>query len=68
MRLFESCEEYISLFVIAYLIMIDISSTFICFYWYLKKSNTSVININYLSIINYLLIILKNEHIAFFMK
>ena len=43
-----SCTEYIVLFVIviAFLIIISISSTFIYFHWYLKKSNTGVININ----------------------
>ena len=35
------------LFVISFLVMIGISSSFICFYWYLKRSNTNVtININ----------------------
>ena len=37
---------YIILFVIAFLIAIGISSTFIYFHWYLKNSNTGVININ----------------------
>ena len=41
-----SCAVCIVLFVIAFLMMIGISSAFIYFYWYLKKSNTFVININ----------------------
>ena len=41
-----SCTVCIVLFVIAFLMMIGISSAFIYFYWYLKKSNTVVININ----------------------
>ena len=41
-----SCAVCIVLFVIAFLMMIGISSAFIYFYWYLKKSNTVVININ----------------------
>ena len=41
-----SCTVCIVLFVIAFLMMIGISSAFIYFYWYLKKSNTFVININ----------------------
>ena len=40
-----SCIIYIILFVIAFLI-IGISSGFIYFHWYLKNSNTGVININ----------------------
>ena len=41
-----SCTVYIVLFVIAFLIIIGITSAFIYFHWYLKKSNTGVININ----------------------
>ena len=41
-----SCAIYIVLFVIAFLIIIGISSAFIYFHWYLKKSSTGVININ----------------------
>ena len=40
------CTKYILLFVIAFLIIIDISSAFICFHWYLKKENTIITNIN----------------------
>ena len=41
-----SCTIYIVLFVIAFLIVISISSAFVYFHWYLKKSNTGVSNIN----------------------
>ena len=41
-----ACTIYIVLFVIAFLIIIVISSAFIYFHWYLKKSNTNVVNIN----------------------
>ena len=40
------CTVYIVLFVIAVLIIICISSVFVCFHWYLTKSSTGVININ----------------------
>ena len=42
----NSCTIYIVLFVIAFLIMIGISSEFVYFHWYLKNSNTNVLNIN----------------------
>ena len=42
----NSCRIYIVLFVIAFLIIIDISSAFIYFHWYLKKSSTNITNIN----------------------
>ena len=42
----NSCTIYIVLFAIAFLIMIGISSAFVYFHWYLKKSNTNVLNIN----------------------
>ena len=43
----NSCSIYIVLFVIAFLIIIGISSAFIYFQWYLKRSNTNTIaNIN----------------------
>ena len=41
-----SCTIYIVLFAIAFLIIIGIRSAFIYFHWYLKKSNTNVVNIN----------------------
>ena len=41
-----SCTICIVLFDIAFLIIIGISSAFIYFHWYLKKSNIGVININ----------------------
>ena len=41
-----SCTVYIVLFVVAVLMIIVISSAFIYFHWYLKKSNTGIININ----------------------
>ena len=37
---------YIILFFIVFLIIITISGAFIYFYWYLKKSNIGVTNIN----------------------
>ena len=42
----NSCTVYIILFVINFLITIGISSVFIYFHWYLKESNTGVVNIN----------------------
>ena len=42
----DSCTIYIVLFVIAFLIIIGISSAFIYFHWYLKKDNTIITNIN----------------------
>ena len=42
----NSCTIYIVLFAIAFLIMIGISSVFVYFHWYLKNSNTNVLNIN----------------------
>ena len=41
-----SCKIYIVLFVIAFLIIIDISSAFIYFHWCLKKENAIITNIN----------------------
>ena len=41
------CTIFIVLFAIAFLIIIGISGAFIYFHWYLKKSNTDVININH---------------------
>ena len=46
MKVYVGLVQYIVLFVIAFLMMIGISSAFVYFYWYLKKSNTVVININ----------------------
>ena len=40
----RSCTVYILLFTI--FLIIIISRTFIYFYWYLKKSNTCIVNIN----------------------
>ena len=45
-NLCNSCTVYIVLFVIAFLIIIGISSAFIYFHWYLKKSSTNIANIN----------------------
>ena len=42
----NSCVIYIVLFVIAFLIIIGISSAFIYFHWYLKKSNISITSVN----------------------
>ena len=42
----NSCTIYIVLFLIAFLIFIGISTAFIYLRWYLKKSNTCVVNIN----------------------
>ena len=41
-----SCIIYIILFVIAFFIIICISSVLIHFHWYFKKSNKGVISIN----------------------
>ena len=41
-----SCTIYTVLFVVTILMIIVISSAFIYFHWYLRKSNTGVININ----------------------
>ena len=41
----NSCTTYIVLFVIGFLIIIGISSTFIYFHWYLK-SDTNITNTN----------------------
>ena len=41
-----SCTVYITLFFIAFLIMIGISSAFIYFHWYLKQSYTGIVSIN----------------------
>ena len=40
----SSFTIYISLFVIALLTIIGISSAFIYFHWYLKKSNIEIVN------------------------
>ena len=45
-NVFNSCTIYIVLFVIAFLIIIGISSAFIHFHWYLRKSNTNITNLN----------------------
>ena len=42
----SSCTLFIVLFAIAFVIVIGISSAFVYFHWYLKSSNTGVININ----------------------
>ena len=42
----NSCTIYIVLFVIAFSIIIGISSAVIYFHWYLKKDNTIITNIN----------------------
>ena len=41
-----SCTIYIVLLAIFFIIHISISSVFSYFYWYVKKSNTDVVNIN----------------------
>ena len=42
----NSCTIYIALLVIFFIISIGISCTFVYFYWYLKKDNTRITNIN----------------------
>ena len=42
-KLINSCTIYIILFVIGFLIIIGISSAFIHFNWYLKRSNTETV-------------------------
>ena len=51
-NMYNSCTIYIVFFVMMFLIIIGISSVFIYFYWYLKKSNTNITNINPETIIN----------------
>ena len=42
----SSCTIYIVLLVIFFIISIVISCVFVCFHWYIKKSNTKITNIN----------------------
>ena len=41
-NVWNACTIYIVLFVVAFLIIIGTSSTFIYFHWYLKRDNTRV--------------------------
>ena len=41
-KLCNSCTIYVILFATAFLIIITIGSVYIYFYWYLKRSNSSV--------------------------
>ena len=45
-KICTSCSVHIVLLVIFFLLRIRVSSVFIYFHWYLKKSNTGVTNIN----------------------
>ena len=45
-KICNSCSVYIVLLVIFFILRISISSVFIYFHWYLKKSNTGITNIN----------------------
>ena len=45
-KICNSCTIYIVLLVIAFSIIIGISSAFIYFHWYLKKDNVIITNIN----------------------
>ena len=46
-KICNSCSVYVVMLVIFFIINIStISSVFIYFYWYLKKNNTGVTNIN----------------------
>ena len=45
-KIYNSCSVYIVLLVMFLILSISISSIFIYFHWYLKKSNTRVTNIN----------------------
>ena len=45
-KICSSYTVYIVLFVIFFIISISISSVFIYFDWYLKKSNTGIINVS----------------------
>ena len=45
-KICNSCTIYIVLLVIAFSIIIGISSAFIYFHWYLKKDNAIITNIN----------------------
>ena len=42
----NSCTIYIVLFVIAFLIIIGISSAYFYFHWYLKRTDINITNIN----------------------
>ena len=48
-KICNCCAVYIVLFVIAFLIIIGVSSAFIYFHWYLKKDN---IRVNLIPILN----------------
>ena len=45
-KICNSCTIYIVLLVIAFSIIIGISSAFVYFHWYLKKDNAIIIDIN----------------------
>ena len=45
-KIFSSCSAYIVLLAIFFILSINISSVFVYFHWYLKKSSTGVTNIN----------------------
>ena len=45
-KICNSCTIYIVLLVIAFSIIIGISSAVVYFHWYLKKDNAIIININ----------------------
>ena len=45
-KICNSCTIYIVLLVIAFSIIIGISSAFIYFHWYFKKDNAIITNIN----------------------
>ena len=45
-KICNSCRVFIVLFIIFFIQSISISSAFIYFHWYLKKSNTGVTNFN----------------------
>ena len=42
----NSCTIYVVLLVIFFIISRDISCVFVYFYWYLKKDNANITNIN----------------------
>ena len=42
----SSCKIHTILLVIFFIISVDISCAFVYFYWYLKKGNTSITNLN----------------------
>ena len=45
-KLSNSCSVYLVLLMVFFILSMSISSIFIYYHWYLKKSNTGITNIN----------------------